>query len=118
MAIHIYTEERPWGGFRQFTKNQSSTVKILTVKAGEQFSLQYHHHREEFWRVLSGSGKVTVGEDVFKAGAGDEFTIPKGAKHRIQADSLMEVLELSFGEFDEEDIVRLEDAYGRLEKIT
>lgn len=118
MAVHIYSEERPWGGFRQFTKNESSTVKLLTINAGEKFSLQYHNNREEFWRVMRGKGKVTIGEDEFQTKAGDEFTVPRKAKHRIQADSPMEVLEISFGEFDEGDIVRIEDVYGRAEKIT
>ncbi len=107
---------RPWGKFLQFTKDTSSTVKILTVNAGEAFSLQYHNKREEFWYVLKGEGFIEINDEKIAITPGQKFLIPKGAKHRISAGaSNVEVLEISTGEFDEEDIVRLEDRYGRAE---
>ena len=110
----LFQEERPWGNFRQFTHNDLSTVKILFIKKGEAFSLQYHNKRKEFWRVLSGTPKITVGEVVVKAKKGDEFEILPKINHRIHSIySNTEVLEISFGEFDEQDIIRLEDKYGR-----
>lgn len=110
-----YSEERPWGSFIEFTKNEPSTVKILTVKAHEAFSLQSHRERDEFWRVLSGTGYVTAGDRRIKAGPGDEFFIPRGAKHRIESGNEdMEILEISKGRFDESDIERFEDRYGRM----
>ena len=109
-----FTEERPWGGFREFVKNEAVTVKIIFVKKGEIFSLQKHHNRDEFWRVLSGNPDVTVGDKLMEAKAGDEFAIPRETNHRIGArDDDAEVLEISVGEFDENDIVRIEDKYGR-----
>jgi len=112
--MKTYTEERPWGNFEQFTHNEISTVKLLNVKANEQLSLQYHHKREEFWRVISGSATITVGEIEHTATAGDEFFIPKKTKHRITTtDDSVCILEISFGVFDEEDIVRLDDKYQR-----
>lgn len=114
MAINKKNEMRPWGAFEQFVLNEKATVKLLTVKAGEVFSLQYHAHRTEFWRVINGPCRVTVGDREVVAQEGEEFTIPENTNHRIEgmeADAL--VLEISFGEFDEEDIVRVEDKYGR-----
>ena len=110
-----YEEKRPWGKFERFTQNEISTVKILTVEANQQLSVQYHHKREEFWRVIKGACEVILGEEIHKAEEGDEFFIPKETKHSIKTnDSKVEVLEISFGEFDENDIVRTEDRYGRV----
>ena len=109
-------EDRPWGNFEQFTQNQSSTIKIITVTSGEKFSLQTHQHRDEFWHVLSGMGTVIIGDTTQEAHAGDEFFIPRGTNHRAEAiGGDLYFLEISFGDFDENDIVRIEDKYGRLE---
>jgi mannose-6-phosphate isomerase len=112
---HIYEEERPWGGFRRYTHNQLSTVKIITVKPGEILSLQYHHHRDELWVALNTGLRVTLGDRVWEPELYEEIFIPHGTKHRIAGvgDKPSRWLEISFGEFDEEDIVRLEDHYGR-----
>jgi mannose-6-phosphate isomerase-like protein (cupin superfamily) len=112
--IEKYTEERPWGTFEQFCKNESVTVKILSVKAGEELSLQYHHKRAEFWRILSGSATIIIDDKETVAKPGDEFFIPIEAKHRIRTtDQPVQIMEIAFGHFDEEDIVRLEDKYAR-----
>jgi mannose-6-phosphate isomerase-like protein (cupin superfamily) len=112
--IKPYTEERPWGNFERFTQNESSTVKIITVKAGEGLSLQYHAKRAEFWKVLAGAPTITIGEKISQAKPGDEFFVAPQEKHRIQAgESEARILEVALGEFDETDIVRLEDKYGR-----
>jgi len=109
------THTRPWGSFIEFTKNKPSTVKILVVAPGEEFSLQYHENREEFWRVLEGEPTIVVGDEEFSAKEGDEFFVGKGKKHRISAKNTeVRVLEISFGEFDENDITRVEDKYGRI----
>ncbi len=106
---------RPWGGFEQFTLNEQTTVKILTVHAGEAFSLQTHAHRDEFWRVLAGSGSITVGDTTREAHVGDSFYIPQGTTHRAQGGiDTMQILEIAFGAFDESDITRLDDRYGRV----
>lgn len=109
-----YIEHRPWGKFEQFTHNELSTVKIITVQPRQQLSLQYHHHREEYWRVVGGSGEVVIGDETLSARTGDSFYIPQGTVHRMQTlDDTLVILEIAYGEFDEEDIVRLEDKYGR-----
>lgn len=107
-------EERPWGRFERFTLNEQSTVKIITVEAGQAFSLQTHAHRSEFWYVLTGTGVVTAGEEKREAHAGDTFFIRPGEEHRVEAlTERVMFLEIAFGEFDEKDITRLEDRYGR-----
>lgn len=106
--------QKPWGNYREFIHQKEATVKILTVNPGEAFSLQLHHKREEFWHVLSGDPEITVGDKTAKAKPGDEFLVGKEVKHRIAGGSqVAQILEIGFGDFDETDIVRLEDKYGR-----
>jgi len=107
-------EVRPWGNYERFTLNENTTVKIITVSAGEAFSLQTHANRDEFWRVVSGSGTITAGEGGNEARAGDTFFIKHGVVHRAEGGPQgLVFLEIAFGEFDENDITRLEDKYGR-----
>ncbi len=109
-----YVEERPWGKFEQFTHDEVSTVKILTVKDGGMLSIQYHHKREEFWRVIGGKGRIRAGDEWVDCKIGDEFYISKEMVHSAEgvgADLI--IMEISFGKFEEDDIVRLEDKYGR-----
>lgn len=113
----IKTEKRPWGEFIQFTLNEPSTVKLIVVNPNQELSLQYHHKRRELWRILTGNPILTVGEKIIEGRVGDEIDVPQGAKHRIKSQDLkVEILEISLGEFDEDDIVRLEDKYGRAKK--
>lgn len=112
--MNSITTKRPWGSFTCFTNNEPSTVKILHINKAEEFSLQYHTHREEFWKILRGNPEITVGEEVFHPKEGDEFVIKPQQKHRILAQTEdVVVLEISKGQFDEDDIVRIEDDYGR-----
>lgn len=110
----LFTEERPWGWFREFVKNETVTIKILFIKMGECFSLQKHENRNEFWRILVGEPDITIDGKTVRAKPGDEFEILTKEEHRIQASTNdVEVLEISRGKFDETDIVRIEDKYGR-----
>lgn len=109
------TVKKPWGQFEQFTHNEATTVKILSVKKGEAFSLQYHNHRTEFWKIISGTPEITIGESVVNGKPGDEFEIPPKTNHRVHAINVdTEILEISSGDFNENDIVRIEDKYGRI----
>ena len=109
-----YTEERPWGKFEQFCHNEKVTVKIITVKPNSKLSLQYHNHRDEFWRIVEGNGQIILKGELINVKVGDEFFIPKKVEHRIITNNnSLKVLEVSFGEFDEKDIIRLEDKYNR-----
>jgi len=109
-----YTEERPWGNFQKFCQNVPATVKIINVKANEELSLQYHKHRNEFWKVIQGEGSVIIDGIEKNAIKGDEFIIPAQSKHQIKTTrKRIQVLEISYGFFDENDIVRLADKYQR-----
>jgi mannose-6-phosphate isomerase len=109
--------EKPWGRFEQYTHNLPSTVKIITVDPGGILSSQYHHRRNELWVVLDPGACVELGDEVLYPAVGEKLYIPKETVHRLSCagDRLVRILEVSFGEFDEEDIVRLEDVYGRVE---
>ena len=112
--MHFLDSQRPWGNFRQFTLNEPTTVKIITVNPNAELSLQYHHNRSEFWRIIGGGGQITIGEIEHEATVGEEFTVAVGEPHRMTAGpDGMQVLEIASGVFDEEDIIRLADNYGR-----
>ena len=112
--MKTYTEERPWGKFEQFCKNEKTTVKILTVNPNGELSLQFHHNRDEFWHVIDGTGDIIIGTETKTGKKGDEFFIPRETNHRIKANaSSISILEIAFGDFDENDIVRLADKYNR-----
>jgi mannose-6-phosphate isomerase-like protein (cupin superfamily) len=90
-------------------------VKIIKVFPNESLSLQSHSKRSEFWHVIGGSGTVEIGEVKTETTVGDEHEIAIGEKHRLGAGpNGIQVLEISVGEFDEEDIVHYEDKYGRV----
>lgn len=109
-----YREERPWGSFERFTLNEPATVKMITVNAGEAFSLQKHKGRDEWWKIVGGDGWATIGGKKKEIKVGDEYFLPRGTEHQIEAGkSAVVFLEISFGDFDENDIVRISDRYGR-----
>jgi mannose-6-phosphate isomerase len=112
--MKIYSESRPWGRFEKFHENKSCTVKLIYVNANSRLSLQYHKKRSEFWKVIKGTAMVEIDEKRIVLGEGETITIPRQAKHRVLAlESECIILEISYGKFDENDIVRLEDDYQR-----
>ena len=114
MKLQTYTETRPWGNFEQFTHNELSTVKIITISPGEELSLQYHEKRSEFWKVLTGNPVIRIGITTVTAQEGDEFYVAPKENHRIKAqENEVRILEIALGDFDENDIIRIEDKYGR-----
>jgi mannose-6-phosphate isomerase len=111
---HI-SDERPWGRFDQYSHNEVTTVKVITVDPGHRLSLQRHSHRSEYWVVLDGPMDVTVGERSWRAHAGERIWVPAGAVHRAGNPGAVRarILELAYGQFDEADIERIEDDYAR-----
>jgi len=108
-------EQRPWGSFERLTKNEQTTVKILSLNPNQEFSLQEHEHRIEFWKIIGGDGTVTVREKISEANVDDEFLVEPKSLHRAKAGvEGLKILEISFGDFDEEDIERVLDDYGRV----
>ena len=110
-----FTVKRPWGEFRQYTADENVTVKTIITLGGERLSLQKHQKRSEFWHILKGTPEITIDDKKFLAKPGDEFNIPIGSLHRLSAVNSedVEILEIARGDFDENDIERIEDNYGR-----
>ncbi len=117
---NIFITKRPWGSFTSYIKNEKATVKIIKVAPGESLSLQYHNNRSEFWHIISGEGIVIVDKKKYIAKKDKEFSVPPKTLHRIEAKTELVLLEIATGKFDEEDIVRKQDKYGRInpKKIT
>jgi mannose-6-phosphate isomerase len=109
-----HDEPRPWGSENIFTVNEPSTVKILRLDPSKRMSLQKHAHRSEYWKVISGDGIIEESGEEREISTGDEIEVPVGATHRITGGTQgIAVLEISIGPFDETDIVRIEDDFGR-----
>ncbi|MEX0721503.1 MAG: phosphomannose isomerase type II C-terminal cupin domain [Balneolaceae bacterium] len=109
--------ERPWGNFSQYANNEDVTVSLMKVKPGQRLSLQSHTGRAELWIVLDDGGKVQVNDKILTPDAGDEIWIPAGARHRLSSDGPeVRVLEVAFGNWQQEDIERYEDDYNRPDK--
>ena len=113
-----YGEERPWGRFRRLVHNEPCTVKVITVLPGQRLSLQSHERRSELWVFLDPGGVWEIDGVEGKPEPDDKVFIPCGARHRLaaaaDAPAPVRVVEVGFGDFDEDDIVRYEDAYGRI----
>ena len=113
--MKIYSESRPWGKFEKFHENKSCTVKLIYVNANSRLSLQYHKKRSEFWKVIKGTAVVEIDKKTIVLREGETITIPRQAKHRVLAlKSDCIILEIAYGRFDENDIVRIEDDYQRV----
>ena len=106
---------RPWGSFKQYANNRDCTVSLMTVLPGQRLSLQSHAGRAELWIVIDDGATVQVGDDIRVCHAGDEIWIPANERHRLgcQGDKPVRVLEVAFGNWQQEDIRRYEDAYKR-----
>lgn len=110
----ILTVEKPWGSFTQYCLNEPVTVKIITVRGGQELSLQSHQRRTEVWVALDPGLQVEVDGRAWRPSTGEVVRVPAGARHRLAATTdSARVLEVSFGHFDEDDITRHEDRYGR-----
>jgi mannose-1-phosphate guanylyltransferase/mannose-6-phosphate isomerase len=108
--------ERPWGWFESINRGANFQVKLIAVKPGGVLSLQYHHHRAEHWVVVKGTAFVTCGEREFILKENESTYIPQGAVHRLEnrGSELLELIEVQTGTYlGDDDIVRLEDTYGR-----
>ena len=110
--------ERPWGTFEVLTESDGYKVKRITVVPGGRLSLQSHQHRAEHWVVVTGTATVTVGKVAKKVAVNEHVHIPLRAKHRLENEtsSPLVLIEVQLGLYlGENDIVRYEDIYGRVE---
>ena len=107
---------RPWGKFDSIDRGDRYQVKRITVKPGAKLSVQKHKYRSEHWIVVSGTAKVTKGDDTFLLNVDESTYIPLGTIHALEnpADVDLELIEVQTGSYlGEDDIVRIEDVYGR-----
>ncbi len=107
---------RPWGWYDGVDAGDRFQVKRIGVKPGGTLSLQMHHHRAEHWIVVSGTARVTKGDETFLVSENQSTYIPLGVKHRLENPGIvpLEMIEVQSGSYlGEDDIVRFEDTYGR-----
>lgn len=107
-------EGRPWGGFVNLAEGGQWHVKILEIGADKRLSLQSHNKREEYMIILDGDATLIAENDQWQMAPNTMYHIPVGAKHRLASMNGARVLEVSRGEFDENDITRYEDDHGRV----
>ncbi|MGH8415619.1 MAG: cupin domain-containing protein, partial [Gammaproteobacteria bacterium] len=107
---------RPWGSYDSIDIGERFQVKRIMVKPGAALSLQKHHHRAEHWVVVSGTAEVTRNDEVFLLTENQSTYLPLGSVHRLRNTGKvpLELIEVQSGSYlGEDDIVRLEDVYGR-----
>jgi mannose-1-phosphate guanylyltransferase/mannose-6-phosphate isomerase len=110
------TVHRPWGSYQTIDGGDGYQVKRITVKPGGRLSLQYHHHRAEHWVVIQGRAHIVRGEEMLVLRKNQSTYIPTGVAHRLEnrGRSPLQLIEVQSGSYlGEDDIVRLEDVYGR-----
>ena len=110
---------RPWGSYESLMNTDGYQVKHIIVNPGESLSLQMHHRRAEHWTVIKGKGVITCDGKEISLGVNENIFIPLGSKHRLANpfSESVEIIEVQVGDYlGEDDIVRFEDQYGRLEK--
>jgi mannose-1-phosphate guanylyltransferase / mannose-6-phosphate isomerase len=112
--------QRPWGCYDSIDRGERFQVKRIVVKPGGRLSLQMHHHRAEHWVVVRGTARVTRGEETFLLSENQSTYIPLGVTHRLEnpGKTPLEIIEVQSGCYlGEDDIVRLDDQYGRTQPL-
>jgi mannose-6-phosphate isomerase len=115
-AAPLVTEERPWGSFTVLEDDGTHKVKRIVVHPGQRLSYQRYARRSEHWFIVHGSARVILDGVRREVVAGDAVDVPVGVDHRIENAGTVDVVlvEIQHGEyFGEDDIVRLEDDFGR-----
>jgi len=110
------TTYRPWGSYTVLEDGERYKIKRIVVNERERLSLQMHHHRSEHWVVIQGTAKVVIGEETKFVHENESVYIPKSTLHRLENPGKvpLEIIEVQNGEYvGEDDIVRVDDQYGR-----
>ncbi|TLD40160.1 MAG: Mannose-1-phosphate guanylyltransferase (GDP) [Candidatus Jettenia ecosi] len=113
--VHL-TTYRPWGSYTVLEEGLRYKIKRIVVNPNEKLSMQMHHHRSEHWVVIKGAAKVIVGGEETFMHENESIYIPKSMPHRLENPGKiqLEIIEVQNGEYvEEDDIVRMEDVYGR-----
>ncbi|MBK7975912.1 MAG: phosphomannose isomerase type II C-terminal cupin domain [Deltaproteobacteria bacterium] len=111
-----FTEHRPWGHYVVLADEPDHKVKRIVVDPGKRLSLQYHHQRAEHWAIVSGEGVVTRDGEAIPVRGGADVHIPAESRHRVENtghEPLVFIEVQRGGYFGEDDIVRLQDDFGR-----
>ena len=109
---------RPWGSYTELECSGMYKIKRVSVKPGQKLSLQLHHHRSEHWVVVKGTAEVELNGETRLLRQGESTFVHSGTRHRLRNPGVipLEVIEVQLGEYlEEDDIVRFEDDYGRVE---
>lgn len=112
-----YKETRPWGEFENLLDTEYCKVKQIIIKPGQSPSYQYHFKRSEVWVIVQGKGELKINGKIKSVKKWDTIKVPVEAKHQIKntSDEDLIFIEVQIGDyFGEDDIVRLEDNYGRI----
>ncbi len=115
------TLHRPWGSYTILEEGERYKIKRITVDPGQKLSLQLHYHRSEHWVVVKGTAKVTVDDKEVLLHENESIYVPKSTTHRLENPGKvsLELIEVQVGEYvGEDDIVRFDDVYGRVETST
>lgn len=115
-VVHHRKVFRPWGSYDSIDNGNRYQVKHITVNPGAKLSVQMHHHRAEHWVVVSGTAKVTNGDQTFLVTENESTYIPVGVVHALENPGKvpLELIEVQSGSYlGEDDIIRFEDNYGR-----
>lgn len=113
------TVQRPWGSYTVLEEGKRYKIKRIEVKPLEKLSLQLHYHRSEHWVIVKGTAQVTINGNETIVHEGESVFVPKSSTHRVENPGKvpLEIIEVQVGEYlGEDDIVRLEDVYGRLKE--
>jgi mannose-6-phosphate isomerase-like protein (cupin superfamily) len=116
LEIDNNSEDRPWGKYEILLDSKYCKVKKITVNSGKRISYQYHKRRSEVWVIVSGNGIAMIDNEKRNVTSGDIVNIEKKEKHRIECTSRdnLVFIETQLGDyFGEDDIVRIDDDYGR-----
>lgn len=114
------TTHRPWGTYTILEEDARYKVKRIFVDPGQTLSLQMHYHRSEHWVVVKGTAKVTIGEKEQLLHENESIYVPKSTVHRLENPGKVpvEIIEVQVGEYvGEDDIMRFEDVYGRIQEM-
>ena len=112
--------EKPWGYYENLQVGDKWLVKKLVIKPYQKLSYQYHGYRDEYWVVVSGNGEININHQEKHIWKGDMFRINKAQCHRVKnimKDDDLIIIEVQIGDkIDEDDIIRIFDEYGRVDK--
>jgi len=114
---NLWESRRPWGHYKILEDTGGRKIKTIFVKPGKRLSLQKHRHRAEYWLVASGCGLVRIGDQEISLTAGNSVVIPKNTTHRVsnEGKEILVFVEVQVGDYlEEDDIIRIDDDYGRV----